>query len=357
MKSKNKKVVIIGPFPDPLTGLNISNLTVYNILKKNNFLVNRIDMEINRRLDDSIGKWRWYKLKILYIYIEAYKIITANIVYCTVGQSFLGIIKYAPFLVIATIFRKKKVVHLHGNALIYNYQKFGSIKKFLAKITLKMFDKAIVLSDSLRPNFKPFLKNNQIFTCHNFISLVELSTFQEPSQNLNILFLSNLIPAKGIIPFLHGVEELYTAHKDIEVHIAGTVSDDCPEIKMYLSKLPFVTYHGSVTGLEKATLLEKADVFCLPTLNEHEGQPLSILESLKSKCYIISSNVPGVSDIISDKNGELIWPITSKSIKIAMEKIYLDRERLEKVKSYNLEHSKDFSLQNFEKNIIPLIVE
>lgn len=351
------RTVIIGPFPAPLTGHNIANATVYELLLRNGYTVKKIDTEINRHLDDSIGKWKWYKAKIFLTYLESHKIISSNVIYCSIGQSFLGILKFAPFLLIASILGKQKVVHLHGNALLKNYYQFGFFKKLIAKSTLKMFDKAIVLSESLRDNFAPFLHESKIFTCHNFVDLEEVSEPLVKNDECNLLFLSNLIPAKGILPFLKAIELLNLDNQHFKVHIAGTPSSDYPEILEHIISLPNVVYHGSVQGLKKATLFANADIFCLPTLNQYEGQPLAILEALKYGCYIITSNVKGISDILSNDNGALLWPITADSLMYEIVAACNNKERLNQVRDYNKLFSAKFSIENFEKRIIPLITQ
>ncbi|WP_405370088.1 glycosyltransferase family 4 protein [Nonlabens sp. Asnod2-A12] len=352
---KNKKVLIIGPFPNPITGLNLANLTVKHLLEKSNHSVRTIDMEINRELDNSIGKWKWYKLKIFIIYLEIYKIFNSHVIYCTIGQSFLGVIKYAPFVIMASLLRKKKIVHLHGNALKENYAQFSKFKKALARFTLQRFDKAIVLSKSLKHNFIPFLSAEKIVTLHNFISLEPHSYKKETlNKDSNILFLSNLLPAKGIIPFLEAVEIVSKKHS-INVAVAGIPSQDHPEIMEMMERLKFVTYYGKVNGAEKANLFQQADIFCLPTLNEHEGQPLAILEAFASDCYVIASDVPGISDIFSDKNGDLLWPVTSYDLSLLMESAILNKEKVDSVKKYNKNMAKNFTIKEFGEKLLPII--
>lgn len=356
MPKKSRKILIIGPFPQPITGLNVANLTVKELLEKNNHKVSTIDMEINRGLDNSIGKWKWYKLKIFLIYLESYKIFKAQVIYCTIGQSFLGILKYAPFLLISTILNKKKIVHLHGNALIDNYQKFSPIKKLLASWCLRSFDIAIVLSDSLKRNFSPFLNETKIKVINNFVRLDKHSIKLIDSSVTKILFLSNLLPAKGIIPFLNAVEILNNKGYKIEVTVAGSLSQDHPEIKDMMKRLTFLNYEGKVNGVKKANLFKKADIFCLPTLNQQEGQPLAILEAFASGCYIIASDVPGIADIFSQNNGALLWPVTSNKLFQLMEYAVLNKDIVEETKRYNLKVAENFSILKFEEKIIPLLI-
>lgn len=352
-----KRVLIIGPFPLPVTGLNFSNETVRNILKSEAHQVAFIDTEINRNLDESIGKFKWYKLKMISYYFQSYKIFSCDVVYCTIGQTFLGIVKYLPFLTIARLFSKKTIVHLHGNALLNNYNNFSKLKQKLARLTLKKIDEAIVLSSSMRENFIPFIEEHNIHICHNFISMPEAAQVKENKapEALNILFLSNLLPAKGITVFLEAISILQETYNDISVKIAGTVSEDYPEVLEVINQIPNTTFVGRVAGVEKSNLYQWADIFCMPTLNKDEGQPLVILEALKNSCYIIASDVPGISDILDSKNGELLWPMQAESIKKAVARIKDNPERLLAVKDHNAQYAKQFHLENFSARILKII--
>lgn len=351
----DKNLLIIGPFPLPYTGLNIANDVVFEFMKNEFKHVGTIDMEINRGLDNSIGKWRWYKLKMIITYFHAYKILKADIVYFTIGQSFLGIIKYAPFIMLSSILNKRKVVHLHGNAIGNNFENFNRFKQIIARMCLKSFDRSIVLSRAMIKNFEPFMSLKSIHTVNNFVKLDFVLPANKLNSNYKILFLSNLLPAKGIYVFLDAVKILNKIKPDVEVMIAGSISSDYPDVLPTMKNLKNVTYYGTVSGMEKTKLYQDADVFCLPTLNEHEGQPLAILEAISNGCYIVASDVPGISDVIGGVNGELIKGIDKNNLSQAFIKAIKNQERLEVVKSNNRELSKDFTIDRFGHNILKVL--
>ena len=349
-------ILIIGPFPQPITGLNLANFTVFSILKDSpDFVVDQIDLEINRGLDQSIGKFKWYKLKILFAYFKSYKVFKCHSIYCTIGQTFFGILKYAPFIFLARTANKKVVVHLHGNGLLDSFHDFTILEKRIASFVLKSVDEAIVLSSSMRKNFSSFIDDAKIKVCHNFITEeFQEERFETTSEGkIKVLFLSNLLPAKGIITFIDAIKQL--DGNKFHVKIAGTVTQDFPEVTDLIREIAHCEYVGKVQGKEKVELYKWADVFCMPTQNSSEGQPLVILEALASGCYIIASNVVGISDIIDERNGKLIWPMEPIALKNSLSNLLDNKSLITRVKQYNLEYAKSFSYDAFSTRIKGLL--
>lgn len=64
--------------------------------------------------------------------------------------------------------------------------------------------------------------------------------------------------------------------------------------------MTLVEYLGAIYGQDKKELLQEADIFVLPTLND--CFPLVLLEAMEHGKACISTNEGGISDII--KNGE-----------------------------------------------------
>lgn len=86
-----------------------------------------------------------------------------------------------------------------------------------------------------------------------------------------------------------------------------------------------INFAGFVVNVED--YLNNADVFLLSS--DYEALPLALLEAMAAGLPIISTDVGGVRDIVTD-NGVLIAPRDTSALVQAMEKLYLDRElRLE----------------------------
>ena len=92
-----KKVLIIGPFPDPISGVSIANKVVKELLSADSdFLVETINTSYPS-FDEQIGKFSIKKfLFYLSLNLSFFKIFKNNIVYITPGQTFFWSIKIFP---------------------------------------------------------------------------------------------------------------------------------------------------------------------------------------------------------------------------------------------------------------------
>jgi len=61
-----------------------------------------------------------------------------------------------------------------------------------------------------------------------------------------------------------------------------------------------VTYHGAVSGREKAERFAKAHAFVLPTRYDNEGQPISIIEAMANGIPVLSTEYRAIPDLLRD---------------------------------------------------------
>ena len=309
-----KKILMIGAFPNPITGLSIANETLYEGLSKK-YKVNKI----NTTKDDSfvdkkdIGKFKFSKFfKIIKNLISEMKIILSenyDVVYMTPGQSYLGFMRFAPYMLCTIVKKKPYYIHIHGGFIRKMYDSQSKLKKKSIDFFLKRLEGVIVLGDSLRAMFKNLVPEEKIFVCENGVQDEFIATESEIKEKLKrmekdtkqrILYLSNLMEEKGILDLLK-VSESFT-DDEIEFNLAGAMEPSIKHIvKKYLDKYPKkIKYHGIVRGKEKKKLLLKNYTFVLPS--QDEGQPLSILEAYLNECYVITDpNIGGIKDIFEDE--------------------------------------------------------
>ena len=105
------KIIIIGPFPDPISGVSLSNKKVKDIfVSHDKFSTTYINMTFPF-FEEKLGKFTFKKFFYFFILnLKIYKIFKVNKVYITPGQTFFGLIKYAPFIILSWILNKSAVV-------------------------------------------------------------------------------------------------------------------------------------------------------------------------------------------------------------------------------------------------------
>ena len=314
MIKKENKILLIGPFPNPISGVSLSNKKVRELLiGENKYSVGFINTSYPE-FDEELGAFSFNKLIFyLKLNIKIFQILKFDKVYITPGQTFFGVLKYALFILFSSTFKKELIIHVHGNHLGSEFKLLRGVKKSIFRFLISKFDKGIVLSKSLESNLTPFLNKESIFILPNF---AEENLYAEDleirSNELKIIYISNLMSEKGIFFLLDSLLELKKQNIQYKARIAGDIDKKFEkDILKRLKKLPNVTYLNIVKGPEKKKFLDWGNIFILPTFYKMEGQPISILEAMASKNLIITTEHAGIPDII--KNGVHGFFVTKKS--------------------------------------------
>jgi len=353
-------ILLIGPFPGPLSGVSIANQVVREVLSDDSqFEVDLINTSYSR-FDEEIGKFSFKKTFFyLALYLNIFKIFKHKIIYITPGQTFYGILKYGFFIILGSIFRKELILHVHGNHLGEEYKSLNGIKKYIFYCLVSKFSKGIVLSDSLKHNLTPFIDQGSIFCLPNFAQ----DYLYEEDKNLvndelRIFYLSNLMKEKGIICLLKALKNLEKYNIIYKAKIAGNIDEKfSKEILQLLNELENTKYVGVVNGEAKKNLLKWGNIFVLPTFYKMEGQPISIIEAMATKNVVVTTNHAGILDIFKDKvNGYLVKKNSIKSIQDILTYIAINKSEIEKIATYNKEFFlENFTVNTFKKNLIKII--
>jgi len=124
------------------------------------------------------------------------------------------------------------------------------------------------------------------------------------SGPVEIVYAGKLARAKGVPWLLKSLELI----KDLPfcLHIAGGGSGREKETCLALmdnlgDKL---VYHGTLTHTDLAALMGRSHLFVLPSF--FEGVPLVLMEALACGCRILSTDLPGVKEILSPPDQDLI---------------------------------------------------
>ncbi len=316
-----KKILMLGPFPIGDKGLNgqsIANKTLYDGLKEKydvKFVNTNKEMNFTNKTEQ--GKFKILKfLKIvLNLIFEITHLIfnKYDVVYITPGQSFLGFMRFTPYMFINFLKNTPCYIHIHGGRFRKMYDNLSETKKSSMNYFLKKVEGVIVLGKSLKKMFQGLIDKSKIFVCENGVEDYIIATEEEIEEKVlrfnerkkkKVLYLSNLMKEKGILELLR-VSEKFNEN-EIEFNLAGAIEPEIENIiKEYLREYPEkIKYHGVVSGNIKKKLFLENDIFVLPSWDE--GQPISILEAYATGCSVVTTDVGGILDIFEDnKNGIL----------------------------------------------------
>jgi len=356
---------MIGPFSPPITGNSFANDTLFNGIKSKNIQVDKINFGFST-LNEDLGKFSFHKaIHYSLVYRYLFKIFSFNKIYITIGQTFFGVIKYAPFIYTAKALKKEIIVHIHGNHLNKEYEILKGIKKKIFYNIISQIDKGIVLSNSLKHNLTPFITLKKIFSVYNFVedNITKNTTLNDidkkTTKELNIVFLSNLMTEKGIIDLLKSLIILNKRGINFKAKIAGAIDSGFKnDIDNLFKKLnDNVEYLGVVTGNDKLKLLLKSNIFVFPTYYSMEGQPISILEALATGNIVLTTNHAGIPDIFENKkNGFYIEKRNPKDIADKLNFISNNFELIKPIMKNNyIEASKKYTTDKFINKIVKII--
>ena len=357
---EKKSILMIGPFPEPVSGVSLANQVVKDILSEDSFFkVDFINTSYSK-FDEQLGQFTFKKF---FFYLsqnfKLVKIFNHKIIYITPGQTFFGVLKYTFFIILSSILNKQLIIHVHGNYLRKEYNSLNGFKRGVFYFLLSRFTKGIVLSDSLKENLIPFIDESKIFCLPNF---AEDYLYKEEKKLVNdelrIFYLSNLIKEKGIICLLTALKNLEINNIEYTAKIAGNIDEKFSnEIFKLFDELKHTEYLGIVNGEAKKNLLNWGNIFVLPTFYKMEGQPISILEAMATKNLVVTTNHAGILDIFRDNiNGFIVEKNSVKSIQDILTYIANNKSELKKIATYNEQYFlANFTVNRFKENLIKII--
>ena len=362
---KTKKLLMIGPFPEPISGVSLANQILLDGIKKSqsNVQVDHINTSLTEFSDNtgnlSLNKVFFY----LKFNFKLYKIFKSTTIYITVGQSFFGVVKYSGFIILSKLLKKELIIHLHGGGMSYVYNNLKGIKKRILKKLLSLADKGIVLSNNLKSNFLHFINSKKIHILFNFVEPLFILDKKEIESKLqkneiNIFFLSNLMEEKGIFQLIEALKILEHKKLNFKAKLAGNIDVKNQEkIFHQIKKLNSTSYIGVVKNKEKLDLLKWGNIFILPTFHKTEGQPISILEAIASGNIVVSTFYPGISDIFS--NGlkcVYIEKENSNDIASKLQKIISNLDEYKRQAISNFDMAKhDFTVDRFVNGFLNIL--
>lgn len=135
----------------------------------------------------------------------------------------------------------------------------------------------------------------------------------------NVAFISRLLIDKGIIEYCESAKLLTS--KNIIFNVYGDFDEKNPTVvdREYIADLAkngFIKFHGYSTNVPE--ILSSIDIVVLPSYRE--GFPKILCEAAAARCSIITTNVPGCNEIVTDSvDGYLVPP---KNISVLSQTIY-----------------------------------
>lgn len=310
---------MVGPLPPPVHGqsLAVRQLVESELSCSFEFIVLNKAFLFSQVADH--GKFRAIKtfrdLQLIFKLIFKFLLQPPDICYLTMAQSRYGVLRDSLIITIGSFFCPV-IIHLHFGEFRFEIDQLSWGEKQLIRFSLHRITKAILLSERFMPILADLVLPERLCVIRNGLpdaSGVKASLLNQSCDEINILFLSNLQPEKGLWDLLLVLGHL----KKIEVPFRAVIAGPFPteKIKSEVSKLvsdlniqTHVSLPGEVQGQFKYDLFANADVFVfLP--NQVEGQPLVIIEALMAGLPIIVTPQAGILDMVIDGQNGFVVPV------------------------------------------------
>lgn len=158
------------------------------------------------------------------------------------------------------------------------------------------------------------------------VDLINFSHVQEPPSPLKVIMISRMLRDKGVEEFAQAASLLTKKFSDVQFILVGDTDSGNPTSMSHkqlneLNQSIYIKWLGNRTDI--ATLLSGSHIVCLPSYRE--GLPKSLIEAAAAGRPIVTTDVPGCREVVTDGvNGFLVPPRNSELLANAIEKLIVD---------------------------------
>lgn len=356
------RVLFILHLPPPVHGAAMVGKYIHDSRLINSVFDSKfINLALAKDLDD-IGKGGWTKLKnFVKRLIEITRMVREEKpTLCYVTPNAKGGAFYKDFIVVILLkFMGQRVVtHYHNKGVIVRQD------KLLDNLLYTRFFKhlqVILLAEALYSDVSKYVARKDISICPNGIptSLNTGNFVRKNAMCINLLFLSNMMEAKGVWDLLEACRLLKERNYTFQCHFVGKWSDIgqgvFKQIRIEKNIDDVTIAHGAKYDEEKEEYMQQADIFILPT--HDECFPLVLLEAMEYNLPCISTNEGGISNIIEE--GCTGYIVEKKNPQALAEKIayLIDHPEIRQAmgEAGREKYLKEFTLERFEERMVEVL--
>jgi glycosyltransferase involved in cell wall biosynthesis len=212
----------------------------------------------------------------------------------------------------APIHRRPMVCTVQGSD-VYRAARIP-VAGFLSRRALRSARKVIALSASLAEGARSLgVEPDRIAVIPNGVDAKRFYPNGVPREPV-LLFAGSLIERKGLRALLEAMAQIHRRHPDHRLVLIG----DGPErqgLETQARDLGIgesVYFTGSLSPVEVARWMRRAELFVLPSLEE--GQGVALLEALASGTPGVAGRAGGIPEILSPEWGELVEPGNAQTL-------------------------------------------
>jgi glycosyltransferase involved in cell wall biosynthesis len=332
------KVLLIAPFPPPVTGHSLASQVLRNGLAGVHE-VEVVDLSVGSLHDGRVTGRRIRAVgKVLFDVWRRQR--RADVIYLTISESRAGNLKDLLIYLACAGRLGRLFVHLHGGTigreLFERYPRWRAANAaFISRLA------GVIISGPAHLEiFSGMIGRDRIHMVPNsaedelFVTEEAVRDKFSDTRPLRVLYLSSMTLDKGYLDLVEAWFRLGPdQQRQIQLDLAGRFENDADRqsFEARIAGTPGIRYHGLVAPHEKHRLFKQAHVFCLPT-RMFEGQPISILEAYAAGCVVMTTGQRGILDVFTGGvNGFELVAGSVESIAAALGTLPGAIERLEQM--------------------------
>jgi glycosyltransferase involved in cell wall biosynthesis len=239
------------------------------------------------------------------------------------------------YAVVAKLCGARVLYQIHGGPLPQEFCRGSRLLTAFVRSTLRLPDVIVAMSKTEQEAFRHFVGSTPVFAFPNAIDCAPYARLSRkgssPHEPLRLLYIGRLAREKGLSELLEALCLARGRGVDTVLVIAGAGPAETPLRKVAAAhRLAHVHFVGPVRGAAKMNVLERADVFVLPSYAE--GLPYALLESMAAGVPAIATRVGAIPDLVEDGiDGMLIEPRSAPALAGAICRLAGDRLALSRM--------------------------
>jgi glycosyltransferase involved in cell wall biosynthesis len=359
-----KKILFILHLPPPVHGSSIVGQSIMESELINAQIQGKyINLGTSKSLEE-IGKKAALKIglyfKILYNVLRELFAHKPDLVYMAITSKGFGFYKDCVVAILTKSFGYKVIYHLHNKGVATRQHRW--LDNMLYRMVFRKSD-VILLSQNLYADIQKYVPIERVHICANGIADYQIkgniTKEKKKGKQVRILFLSNLMEAKGVFVLLKSCRILIEKQLNFHCSFVGGIGDISEE--MFLKKVEelglekHVSYEGRKYGVEKERSFSEADIFAFPTYNEAFG--LVNLEAMQFSLPVVSTLEGGIPDIIEDNvSGLLVNPKDAIAFAEKLEILIKDPKlRISMGENGHKRYKENFTHSAFENRLLDIL--
>lgn len=229
--------------------------------------------------------------------------------------------------IIGWLFQKPVIIHTHSADFHLFYSKLPQLLKQWLSWSFRKSTNFIVLSDSWKKFYieNLGLKSEKVIILPNPVKIPAQIPQRIDSKQIFFLFLGRIGERKGAFDLIKAFASI-PADQQSRAKLVMAGDGDVEQARsliLTLNLINYITILDWVDQEKRDELLNKADVFVLPSYNE--GLPMALLEAMSWGLAVITTAVGGIPEIVTqDQNGLLVNPGDIQQLSETMQSLITD---------------------------------